>query len=96
MVSVLEQRQIQDKLSQNCFFQASFFLNECLNKRIAFNFWDAVIGNFDETPIVFNMILNKTIAQKGGKSITIKSYEQEKYCISIILAITAKGNKLAP
>jgi len=25
-------------------------------KRIAFNFWDAVIGNFDETPIVFNMI----------------------------------------
>ena len=41
------------------------------------------------------MIPNKTIAQKGGKSITIKSYEQEKFCISVILAIKSNGSKLA-
>ena len=96
MVSVLEQRQIKDKtFLKIVFFKASLFLNECLNKRIVFNFWDAVIGNFDEMPIVFNMIPNKTIAQKGGKSITIKSYEQEKCHISVILVIIANGSKLA-
>ena len=46
---------IGQKLSQNCFFQASLFLNECLNKRIAFYFWDVVIifkgGNRDITLI---------------------------------------------
>lgn len=41
------------------------------------------------------MIPNKTIAQKGGKSIAIKSYEQEKCRISVILAITANRSKLA-
>ena len=51
---------IGQKLSENCFIQASLFLNECLNKRLEYNFWDAVIGNFDETPIVFNMIPNET------------------------------------
>ena len=43
-----------------------------------YKFWDAVIGNFDETTIIFNKIPNKTIGKKGDKSITIKSYEQEK------------------
>ncbi len=42
------------------------------------------------------MILNKTVARKGGKSITIKSYDQEKCHISVILAITTNGSKLAP
>ena len=46
-------------------------------------------------PIVFNMIPNKTIAQKGGKNITIKSYEQEKCRISVILVIIANWSKLA-
>jgi len=41
------------------------------------------------------MIPNKTIAKKGGKSIAIKSYELEKCPISVILAITANGSKLA-
>ena len=36
------------------------------------------------------------MAWKGGKSITIKSYDQEKCRISVILAITANGSKLAP
>ena len=36
------------------------------------------------------------MARKGGKSITIKSYDQEKCRNSMILDITADGSKLAP
>ena len=36
------------------------------------------------------------MARKGGKSITIKSYDQEKCRISVILAIISNGSKLAP
>ena len=36
------------------------------------------------------------MAWKGGKSLTIKSYDQKKCRISVILAITVNGSKLAP
>ena len=50
----------------------------------------------DETPIFFNMYSNDTIAKKGNKTILIKTQSQEKCRISIILCITADGEKLPP
>ena len=50
----------------------------------------------DETPLFFNMSPSKTIAKKGAKSILIRTQNQEKCRISVILTITAKRKKLPP
>ena len=54
------------------------------------------VGNMDETPIFFNKYPNKTFAKKSNKSILIKTKSQEKCRVSVILSITADGNKLPP
>jgi len=51
-------------------------------------FWDAIVGNMDETPLFFNIFPSKTIAKKGGKSILIRTQNQDKCLISVILTIT--------
>ena len=48
----------------------------------------------DETPIFMENIPNKTIAAKGARDISIISHGGEKSRISVILAVTAAGNKL--
>ena len=50
----------------------------------------------DETPLFFNMLPNKTIAKRDKKTILIKSQNQEKCRITIILCIVADGDKLPP
>ena len=50
----------------------------------------------DESPIFFNMIPNKTIAKRGKKTILIKTQNQQKCRISVLLCIVADGSKLAP
>lgn len=42
------------------------------------------------------MVANKTIAKRGKKTILIKKENQEKVRISIILTISADGDKLKP
>ena len=83
-------------LSKDCFLKASLFINEVWDKRLECGYFDSVIANMDETPLVFNMIPNKTVAKKGTKSIIIKTFEQEKCRISVLLTITADGGKLPP
>lgn len=65
-------------LPKHCFTLASLFLNDVWDKRISNGFYDSIIGNCDETPVFFNMLPNKTIAKKGGKSIIIRTQDQEK------------------
>ena len=54
------------------------------------------ICNIDETPIFLNMVSKKTIHFKGKKTITIKTTNQEKVRVSLLLTITAEGGKLPP
>jgi hypothetical protein len=42
------------------------------------------------------MIQTKTIAKKGTKSIIIKTLEQEKLYVSVLLTIIADGGRLPP
>jgi len=65
-------------------------LNEVWDKRRAFGLYDAIIRNCDETPIFFIMTANKIIAQKGGKTIIIKTQEQEKYSYNYIILTKKK------
>ena len=48
----------------------------------------------NETPLFFNISPNKTVSKRGGESITIRTQNQEKCHISVLLIITANGNKL--
>ncbi len=52
-----------------------------------------IIGIMDETPIFFNMSPKKTIAIKSSKTITIKTIDQEKVRITVILTICGDGTK---
>ena len=50
----------------------------------------------DETPLFFNMPITKTIVKKGSRYVIVKTQNQEKARISVILTILAEGSKLAP
>ena len=50
----------------------------------------------DETPLFFNMVPNKTITQKGDKSVVIRTQNQEKLRITCILSICGGGVKFPP
>ena len=62
-------------LAKQCFINASIFFNDVWDKRIENRFWDSIIANIDETPVMLNMKPNKTVAKKGKKTILIKSQE---------------------
>ena len=55
-----------------------------------------LIINVDETPIFFDAPFESIIEQKGVKQVNIKTSGYEKERISVILACTANGIKLAP
>ena len=87
---------IGSTLDESAFIQASLFLNVVWNNRKNYGFYDEIIGNMDETPVFFNMVPSKTVAYKGQKSILIKTQDQEKCRITVLLTITAAGGKLPP
>ena len=52
------------------------------------------IFNMDETPIYFEMVSNKTIEKIGEKTVTIVTHGSERTRISLLLCISASGEKL--
>jgi hypothetical protein len=54
------------------------------------------ISNADETAIFFNMPRNYTINFKGEKQVALKTTGCEKLHVTVMLRITANGNKLPP
>ena len=87
---------IRQSMEKSSLKEASLFWNEVYNNRLKYGFNTYGVGNMDETPIFFNMYPNKIIAKKGNKTFLIKTQSQEKCRISVILCITADGEKLPP
>ena len=54
------------------------------------------MGNADQTPVYFDMPSNVTVNMKGAKSVLVKSTGNEKSCITVMLTVTADGQKLTP
>ena len=54
------------------------------------------IGNADEMPVFFDMPSNTTVDTKGVKSILLRGTGNEKNRITVMLAVTADGEKLLP
>ena len=80
-------------LPDTCFYNTSKFLQKILSNRKYWAIDSFLIGNIDETPICFNMIENRTVSFKGVKTVTIKTQNQDKCRYSVLLTITADGNK---
>lgn len=54
------------------------------------------IGNADQTPVYFEMPECSTITEKGAKSVSILTGGNEKQRCTVMLSVTADGNKLPP
>jgi hypothetical protein len=54
------------------------------------------IGNADETAIFFDMPRSFTVNFKGEKQVAMKTTGYEKLRVTVLLCITANGNKLPP
>jgi hypothetical protein len=83
-------------LKDDCFKQASLFLNEVREIRSKNGINSSIIANMDETPVFLNMPLTKTIVKRGSSQVIIKTQNQEKCRISVLLTIVADGSKLPP
>lgn len=55
-----------------------------------------MIINMDETTIWFEMTGKTTVEKIGTKNVEVKTFGTEGLRISLLLAITANGNKLKP
>lgn len=54
------------------------------------------IGNADQTPVFFDMPSNTTVADKGAKSVVVKTTGNEKARLTVMLCVLADGRKLPP
>ena len=66
------------------------FLKEIIDKRKINNYDLSDIINCDETPIFL------TLAKKGEKTITLKTYGKENIRLTCLLTIKGDGSKLMP
>ena len=55
-----------------------------------------MIVNMDQTALFLNMSPKRAINEKGHNTIMIKTLRQEKQRITILLSVSAEGDKLAP
>ena len=52
----------------------------------------SMIANMDETPAFFDIVPNRSVEQKGKKSVIIRSTGSEKRHITVVLAALASGD----
>ena len=67
-----------------------------INMRKKLCFEIGQLGDMDEVPLTFDVPSNKTVDVKGGKTIMIKTFGNEKMHYTVILACCADGTKLQP
>ena len=53
------------------------------------------IGNADQTPLTFDLPYERTVAEKGMKTVSIRTTGHEKSHFTVMLACTADGGNLS-
>ena len=88
----------QQKLPPNTLEQIYDFIKECFIERIYYQIDENIdlIANVDETPIWMELKIENTISKIDEKGIRIKSFNLDQHRFSLVLCITAAGNKLPP
>uniref|UniRef100_A0A0N5BCA4 DDE-1 domain-containing protein n=1 Tax=Strongyloides papillosus TaxID=174720 RepID=A0A0N5BCA4_STREA len=54
------------------------------------------IGNFDEVPVPFDIVYERTVHAKGDDCVKIDTTGHEKSNFTVVLGVTASGEKLKP
>jgi len=54
------------------------------------------IGNADQTPLMFDLPYERTVAEKNVKTVSIRTTGHENSHFTVMLACTADGGKLPP
>lgn len=72
------------------------FQKHVLKLRKTHNYTMGAIGNVDETPVFFEMPGESTVNKAGEKTVHVRTAGAEKQRCTIMLGITADGNKLPP
>ena len=65
-------------------------------KRKQHNYELRHIGNADQTPMTFDIVLNSTVDKKGSKTVSILTTGHEKDRFTVMLACLGDGTKLPP
>ena len=55
-----------------------------------------VTGNMDKTPVIFDMMPEKSLLEKGQKSVAIQTPGSEKRHVTVVLTVAADGSILPP
>ena len=83
-------------IHQNIIYEVTKFYKNLRPDLYDLKFDKDLINNMDETPVFLNMNINGVVDKIGNKQIIVKSQNQEKCRVSVLLIILANGNKLAP
>ena len=72
------------------------FQSFVIKRREARSYSLSLIANMNETPMFFDIIGNRTVNQKGEKTVLVKTTGHEKQHFTVVLACMADGTKLLP
>ena len=67
-----------------------------IKKRKEFDFLLCNIENMDETAVFFDLHANRTVDERGTKTVNVRTTGHEKTHFTTVLAYMAEGTKLAP
>lgn len=95
-LSVRRRTSICQKLPADYTEKVVQFHRFVLRKRQARLYELSQIGNADQTPVCFDMPRNTSIAKKGSSTVTVRTTGNERLRCTVMLAVTADGNKLPP
>ena len=82
-----EKRQLPPQLES----KISSFYSECARFLKIGKYPLSLIGNMNETPVFFDMVPEKSLVQKGQKSLTIRTSGSEKRRVTVVLTVAADG-----
>lgn len=71
---------------------SSFVREEIAKKNVSASH----IVNMDEVPLTFDIPLGRSVAEKGQKTVTVRTTGHEKSHFTVVLACCADGTKLPP
>ncbi|KAG8196096.1 hypothetical protein JTE90_007834 [Oedothorax gibbosus] len=95
-LSLRQRTKIAQKLPKQLEEKIVAFQKEVINLRKENNFELSQIGNMDETPMTFDIPINRTVNAKGDKTVLIKTTGHEKTHFTVVLTCMADGTKLKP
>ena len=79
------------KLPSQLEIKISSFYSECARFLKIGKYPFPMISNMDETPVFFDMMPEKSVVQKGQKSVTTGTSGSEKRHVTVVLTVAAEG-----